>query len=151
MTPKQPNLRPDALRASPATGARLHERRHRARRIRQRVGGVTVALFFFFWAVIGVQLASGNDPALTRDARRQAQYDFDQRLAAERGAAAAATAAARSATLLPTAPKTAGAAHQTTPTQQAGSKATAPSATSPSSTPTAQAVPSPTPVITRPS
>jgi uncharacterized iron-regulated membrane protein len=149
MTPKQPNLRPEALRARAAAGVRLHERRHRARRIRQRVGGVTVALFFFFWAVIGVQLASGHDPALTRDARRQAQYDFEARLAAEQEAAAAATATARSATLLPTAPKTAGAAQQTTPTQQPSSNAT-PSATSPSPS-AAQAAPSPTPVITRPS
>jgi hypothetical protein len=151
MTPEQPNLRPEAQGARPATGARLHERRHRARRIRQRVGGVTLALFFFFWAVIGVQLASGNDPALTHDARKRAQYDFDLRLAAQQEAAAAATAAARSATLLPTAPKTAGAAQQKTPTQQTGSKATTPSATSSSPPATAQAAPSPTPVVTRPS
>jgi hypothetical protein len=150
MTPEQPNLRPEALREHRVAGARLDERRHRARRIRQRVGGVTVALFFFFWAVIGVQLASGHDPALTRDARRQAQYDFEAHLAAQQEAAAAATAAARSATLLPTAPKTAGAAKQTTPTQQPSSNAT-PSATSPSPPAAAPAAPSPTPVVTRPS
>ena len=71
MTQEPPNLNRADLRD--AARARLHERRARARRIQRRVIGVTVALLFLFWAVIGVQLASGHDPALTRDAHLQAE------------------------------------------------------------------------------
>ena len=70
MTQEPPNLNRADLRD--AARARLDERRARARRIQRRVIGVTVALFLLFWAVSGVQLASGHDPALTRDARLQA-------------------------------------------------------------------------------
>jgi hypothetical protein len=46
--------------------------RLRARRIRQRVAGLAVALFSAAFLTVYVQLASGHDPALTASARRRA-------------------------------------------------------------------------------
>jgi hypothetical protein len=39
---------------------------NRIRLIRKRVIGGAVALFVAVWGVIGIQLASGNDPALSK-------------------------------------------------------------------------------------
>jgi hypothetical protein len=46
--------------------------RLRARRIRQRVAGLAVALFSAAFLTVYVQLASGHDPALTASAKRRA-------------------------------------------------------------------------------
>jgi hypothetical protein len=46
--------------------------RLRARRIRQTVAGLAVALFSAAFLTVYVQLASGHDPALTAAAKRRA-------------------------------------------------------------------------------
>lgn len=73
MTQQPPDLNRPELHGRATARARLRERRTRARAIQGRIVAVTVALFFLFWAVIGVELASGHDPALTRDARLRAE------------------------------------------------------------------------------
>jgi hypothetical protein len=63
--------------------------RRRARRIRQSVTGMAVALFLCAFLVVYVQLASGHDPALTANAlRRSAASAIKQRSATPSGAGA---------------------------------------------------------------
>jgi hypothetical protein len=49
--------------------ARLAVKRRRTRRIRQAVLGVSIAVFVAMFATIYVQLASGNDPALSASSK----------------------------------------------------------------------------------
>jgi hypothetical protein len=52
--------------------ARLAAKRQRARRIRQTVLAFSVAVFVAMFATIYVQLASGNDPALSASSKKAA-------------------------------------------------------------------------------
>lgn len=52
-----------------AAAQRLAERRHRVRRIRKWVIGMSVAVFLAVWALIFANLVSGHDPALSKSAR----------------------------------------------------------------------------------
>jgi len=52
--------------------ARLAAKRRRARRIRQIVLAFSVAVFVAMFATIYVQLASGNDPALSASSKKAA-------------------------------------------------------------------------------
>lgn len=52
--------------------ARLAAKRRRARRIRQTVLAFSVAVFVAMFATIYVQLASGNDPALSASSKKAA-------------------------------------------------------------------------------
>ncbi len=70
MTPHRPHLTPERFHARAIARSRLRERAGRTRRIRGRVLAATLALFAAAWAAIGVQLATGHDPALSRDAQR---------------------------------------------------------------------------------
>ena len=51
--------------ARPVAGERLRAHRQRVSRIRKRVIATTLVTFAVLWAVIFVQLVSGNDPALS--------------------------------------------------------------------------------------
>lgn len=57
------------LEARGLARAKARSRRLRASRMRKLVFRGSLALFAVLWAIIFVQLASGNDPALSRTAR----------------------------------------------------------------------------------
>jgi hypothetical protein len=65
--------RPDSADMTKKDGLKLREaRRARVRRIRARVIGGSIALFFAVWMLITVVLVTGHDPALARKAVTQA-------------------------------------------------------------------------------
>jgi outer membrane biosynthesis protein TonB len=57
---------PDRLEAKGLARAKIRAKRRRAHSIRRRTIRGSLALFAVVWAVVFVQLLSGNDPALSR-------------------------------------------------------------------------------------
>jgi hypothetical protein len=60
------------LEAKGLARAKIRSRRRRVATIRSRTVRGSLALFAIFWAVIFGQLATGNDPALSRGSHRRA-------------------------------------------------------------------------------
>jgi hypothetical protein len=87
----------EPTRVVPVIDPRRHGRRARRRGIRIRVATLAVALFIGAWAVIGVQMASGHDPALAATNKRstlavdQTAATAAKTAAAKRSSAAATT------------------------------------------------------------
>jgi outer membrane biosynthesis protein TonB len=57
---------PDRLEAKGLARAKIRAKRRRAHSIRRRTIRGSLALFAVVWAIVFVQLLSGNDPALSR-------------------------------------------------------------------------------------
>jgi hypothetical protein len=141
MKPHRPPLTLESLHARAAARTRQRQRRARTQRIRRRVLAATLGLFVASWAVIGVQLADGHDPALVHDARLRAQ------------AAAIAPRAEvfrRHRRHRPIIEKVVPGATPTPAVTPAPAAPTqTPTVSTPASTPVPPAAPAPTPVVTR--
>ncbi len=86
-------------RARAIADERRHAMRRRARRIRQSVAGLAVALFLCAFLVVYVQLATGHDPALTANAaRRRAASSTSQKPTTSSGAEASGSDTSTSST-----------------------------------------------------
>jgi len=57
---------PNRLEAKGLARAKIRARRRRVRAIRRRTARSALALFAVVWTIVFAQLASGNDPALSR-------------------------------------------------------------------------------------
>jgi hypothetical protein len=182
LTPRQPNrhshrphLSLESFHARATTRARLRERRKRARRIQTRVWVATVAVFVCSWAVIAVQMAAGQDPALVADARiraveiakieaadrallhrervaaRRLAREHDEAAARRAAAAAAAARAAEKAAAKASATPTSSSATTpttTTPTTTTQTTTQPATTTQPTTTAPAAQTTTPTPVVT---
>jgi hypothetical protein len=68
MTPDSSGAPARATTVNPAVRERLAAKRRRARTLRTTIASGTVAVFVGLWLLLYVQLASGNDPALSANA-----------------------------------------------------------------------------------
>jgi hypothetical protein len=68
MTPDLSGAPARATSINPAVRERLAAKRRRARTLRTTIASGTVAVFVGLWLLLYVQLASGNDPALSANA-----------------------------------------------------------------------------------